>query len=155
MASVVASAQRLFRRKKTRSPKIKLIHGGRTFVLTFPLGDDLPVFNGRLRPEPELIGHRRSAFGSDAVPGEAYLDFCIIQNRHRKFQGIAVPEEYQRHGWATDMVSALLLHYPHVRFRNSPLNAESGPLFMKLQRQHPETIAPIRQHTDGSFEVQR
>jgi hypothetical protein len=113
------------------------------------------VFNGRLRPEPELIGHRRSAFGNGPVRCEAYLDFCIIQNRHGKFQGIAVPEEYQRQGWASDMVGALLSYYPHVRFRNSSLNPESGPLFMKLQHRYPEAIAPITLHNDGSFEVQR
>ncbi|MCP1415442.1 hypothetical protein [Paenarthrobacter sp. A20] len=77
----------------------------------------------------------------------------IIRNRVGKFQGVGVPDEYQHQGWATDMVYALLTHYPDVHFYNSSLNEMSGPLFIKIQTELPGRIAPIGIHEDGGYEV--
>jgi hypothetical protein len=132
--------------------RILLRHGGRKFLLNIPRNAaDTNFFNGRLHPIPELEGTRSDSFGTG--DSRAYLDFCIIRNRLGKFQGIGVPDEHHRQGWASDMVRALLSHYPGIGFQNSSLNDMSGPLFMKLRDEMPHQIAPIKFHADGYYEV--
>jgi hypothetical protein len=123
--------------------RIVLHHGTRSFVLTVPRAAE-SNFNGQLRPRPQLRGTRTGVSGGRRTESGAYLDFAIIRNQVGKFQGIGVPDEYHRQGWATDMVKALLNHYPGIHFYNSSLNEMSGPLFMKLQAELPRRIAPIR-----------
>lgn len=107
---------------------ILLRHGGRSFALTVPRIAD-GHFNGHMHPLPQLQGTRLGMAGRP-IKASAYLDFAIVSNRIGKFQGIAIPSEYHRQGWAADMVRALLAHYPNVHFYNSSLNEMSGPLFM-------------------------
>lgn len=131
--------------------RIILHRGSRSFVLTVPRGPAGNVFSGKLHPRPQLHGTRAGMLGVGET--SAYLDFTIIRNRIGKFQGIGVPDEYHRQGWATDMVRALLDYYPDVHFYNSSLNEMSGPLFMKLRRDMPGRLAPIRIHEDGGYDV--
>ena len=131
--------------------RIILHRGSRTFVLTVPRSPVGNVFNGTLHPRPQLHGTRAGTFGVGET--SAYLDFTIIRDRIGKFQGIGVPDEYHRQGWATDMVRALMDHYRDVHFYNSALNEMSGPLFMKLRAEMPGQIAPIRVYEDGGYEV--
>lgn len=131
--------------------RIILHHGSRSFVLTVPREAGGNVFSGKLHPRPQLHGTRAGLFGVGETG--AYLDFTIIRGRIGKFQGIGVPDEYHRQGWATDMVEALLAHYPDIYFYNSSLNEMSGPLFMKLHAEMPGRIAPIRVHEEGGYEV--
>lgn len=133
--------------------RITVHHGTRSFVLTLPRTPDGNVFSGQLHPRPQLHGTRTGILG--VGESSAYLDFTIIRNRIGKFQGIGVPDEYHRQGWATDMVRVLLAHYPDMPFYNSSLNEKSGPLFMKLRTEMPDRIAPIRVHEDGGYEVGR
>lgn len=131
--------------------RIILRHGSRFFTLTVPRDPGANLVQGRLVPRPQLHGTRSGTFGESTT--SAYLDFVIIRNSVGKFQGIGVPDEYHRQGWAADMVRALLAHYPDVHFYNSSLNEMSGPLFMKLRTEMPVRIAPIRVHEDGGYEV--
>lgn len=132
--------------------RIILRHNGRKFRLTVPEITESAVFNGRLHPLPQLKGTRSdSRVGTGTT--EAYLDFCIIRNRTGKFQRIGIPDEHQRQGWASDMVRALVNHYPDVRFQNSSLNEMSGPLFMKLHTEMPEHIAPVLPRPDSGYEI--
>lgn len=130
--------------------RIILRHGTRSFTLTVPRNPGNLV-QGRLVPRPELHGTRAGT--TRKVETSAYLDFTIIRNRIGKFQGIGVPDEHHRQGWASDMVRALLNYYPHVHFFNSSVNDMSGPLFIKLRAETPGRIAPLRIHADGGYEV--
>ena len=130
--------------------RIILVHGTRSFTLTVPRNPG-GLLQGRLVPRPQLRGTRAGMFSVGDT--SAYLDFTIIRGRIGKFQGIGVPDEYHRQGWAGDMVRALLDHYTDVHFYNSSLNEMSGPLFMKLRAEMPRRIAPIRVHEDGGYEV--
>lgn len=134
-----------------RKRHIVLRHGSRSFTLTVPRESGPNLVQGRLVPRPQLHGTRSGIFGESTT--SAYLDFVIIRNRVGKFQGVGVPDEYHHQGWATDMIYALLTHYPDIYFYNSSLNEMSGPLFMKLRTEMPERIAPIRRHAYGSYEV--
>ena len=140
---------------RSQRQRIILHHGGRRFLLTVPKDTNLPCFNGSLRPHPQLRGTRPGLEDHRKTTSEAYLDFELIVDRLGKFQGIHVPEEFQRQGWASDMVRALLGHYPGIRFYNSSLNEMSGPLFIKLHQELPDRLAPVRRHPDGDYEVLR
>ncbi|MGX5717541.1 hypothetical protein [Arthrobacter sp. MAHUQ-56] len=120
-------------------------------MLTAPRRPGGNVFSGQVHPRPQLHGTRTGTSG--IAETSAYLDFTIIRNRIGKFQGVGVPDEYHRQGWATDMIRTLLDYYSDVHFYNSSLNEMSGPLFMKLRREMPARIAPIRMHEDGGYEV--
>ena len=129
--------------------------GGRRFLLSLPRDHvQLPGYNGRLSVKPPLRGTRASSTPGRLLKSEAYVEFVVHKRTDSiKFQGIGVPDEFQRSGWASDMVRALLTHYPDTGFFNSSVNEQSGPLFSKLQREFPERIAPLRRHADGGYEV--
>lgn len=135
--------------------KYLLRRGQRKFLLSLPLEhEDLAVYNGRLRVSPPLWGTRADTFSGRPAEVEAYLDFCYFAaNNSIKFQGIGIPDENQRQGWASDMVKVLLEHYRGTWFFNSSVNNMSGPLFVKLQAEFPDRIAPLRRHEDGGYEI--
>lgn len=141
--------------KRESRVKIVLRLRDRKFVLSLPRDhDQLPGYNGRLSVKPPLRGTRASSTPGRLLRAEAYVEFVVHKRTDSiKFQGIGVPDEFQRNGWASDMVRALLAHYPDVWFFNSSVNEKSGPLFIKLQGEFPERIAPLRQHADGGYEV--
>lgn len=144
-----------FRERRRQHHRFVLQRNGRCFLLTVPrVTEDQIVAVGQLRPHPQLHGTRSGHFVTG--PTQAYLDFSILTTPTRtfgKFAGIGIPDGYHRQGWATDMVGALLDFYEDIPFYNSSLNEKSGPLFCKLQAEHPVRLAPIRLHEDGGYEV--
>lgn len=134
---------------KRENHHITLRKGDRRFVLTVPK-TYIGYFDGHLEPLPGLHGTRS---GSARTAASAHLNFVIIGETVGKFHGVGVPDEYHRQGWASDMVIALLDHYPNVHFYNTSLNKMSGPLFVKLSAERPNQIAPVALHDDGDYMV--
>lgn len=91
-----------------------------------------------LSPLPRIRGTRDSAlFGISKT--EAYVEFKLWHEaKSARFNGIGVPDQYQRQGIATRMVEALFAEWPEVTWWNSEaLNDMSGPLFLGLHEKHP------------------